>query len=399
MLSINKKWNFCWIGIIVLTLWTFQEPYGNGISTCPLPENVEQIRQDYINLSNLLIWDWKIERVHVGCSGSIQTFYILPKFSSENITFVVLVNPDHDLRHNGENVADFLINRNQVVENSISKLKSNEVFKEIDSKFVNKRIAFSYGGEIFAVTAYNESEYYVSTFEISTQRNDLFDFRLIHNVKLESLPLIDEMHKHAENFLVNSGSFCKIEHCFEDLCGNTSVYTGISDADRITPKYYTARIDLEGPSCPPHIKVGLQSDWKLQYVTPINERWVRTELPPALDSPLKQVLKGILSSDVKCNAGLELMIKSSDGSPACVKPKTGLKLKERGWEFPSENIKKESNSLTSCNTIFDDWKETIQQFEESGRQAIELMPKFEKHYKKYVEEGCDLSRIHNYEYN
>ncbi len=369
---------------------------------CPIPENVDQIRQDYINLSNLLIWDWKIERVHVGCSGSIQTFYILPKFSSENTTFVVLVNPDHDLRDIGETVADFLINRNQVVENSISKLKSNEVFKEIDSKLVNKRIAFLYGTDIFGVTAYNESEYYVSTFTINTQRNDLFDFRLIHNVKLESLPLIDEMHKHAENFLVNSSSFCKIEHCFEDLCGNTSVYTGKrfdSSGKNPTPVYYTARIDLEGQSCPPHIKVGLKSDWKLRYVLPINEKWADTELPPALDSPLKQVLKGILSSDVKCNAGLELMIKSSDGSPACVKPKTALKLKERGWQFPSKDIKKESNLLTSCDNIFDDWKEAVQQFEESERQFVEFMPKFEKHYKKYVEEGCDLSRIHNYEYN
>lgn len=50
-------------------------------------------------------------------------------------------------------------------------------------------------------------------------------------------------------------------------------------------------------------------------------------LPP----PLKQFKTGISTNDVKCNQGFILIIKSSDGSPACVTSSTGQKLQERGW--------------------------------------------------------------------
>jgi len=47
---------------------------------------------------------------------------------------------------------------------------------------------------------------------------------------------------------------------------------------------------------------------------------------------LKQQLeKGLLPENITCKEGLELIFKSTDGSPACVKPKTAEKLIERGW--------------------------------------------------------------------
>ena len=48
-------------------------------------------------------------------------------------------------------------------------------------------------------------------------------------------------------------------------------------------------------------------------------------------SPKMQIFCGTLLENVKCNDGLELIFKSTDGSPACVKPKTAEKLIERGW--------------------------------------------------------------------
>ena len=48
-------------------------------------------------------------------------------------------------------------------------------------------------------------------------------------------------------------------------------------------------------------------------------------------SPLKQTKQGVLPHNVTCKDGLELLIKSSSGSPACVTPKTALKLIEIGW--------------------------------------------------------------------
>lgn len=47
--------------------------------------------------------------------------------------------------------------------------------------------------------------------------------------------------------------------------------------------------------------------------------------------PLKQINNDISSKGVLCNDGLELILKSTDNSPACVKPVTAEKLIARGW--------------------------------------------------------------------
>ena len=48
-------------------------------------------------------------------------------------------------------------------------------------------------------------------------------------------------------------------------------------------------------------------------------------------SPLKQSKSGISPDMVDCKPMLVLIIKNSDGSPACVKPETKTQLFERGW--------------------------------------------------------------------
>lgn len=48
-------------------------------------------------------------------------------------------------------------------------------------------------------------------------------------------------------------------------------------------------------------------------------------------TPLKQLQHGIASKDVTCWQGLQLILKSEDGSPACVKPQTAQILVERDW--------------------------------------------------------------------
>jgi glucose/arabinose dehydrogenase len=48
-------------------------------------------------------------------------------------------------------------------------------------------------------------------------------------------------------------------------------------------------------------------------------------------APLKQFKEGILANDVMCKSGLELLIKETNGMPACVKPSTASKLVERNW--------------------------------------------------------------------
>ncbi len=48
-------------------------------------------------------------------------------------------------------------------------------------------------------------------------------------------------------------------------------------------------------------------------------------------SPKKQHEQGLLTYEVRCNDGLVLMEKKSDGSPACIKSQTAQKLYQRGW--------------------------------------------------------------------
>ncbi len=51
-------------------------------------------------------------------------------------------------------------------------------------------------------------------------------------------------------------------------------------------------------------------------------------------SPVEQMKIGFLARDIICKEGLELIFKSTDNSPACVKPATAEKLIERGWASP-----------------------------------------------------------------
>lgn len=55
---------------------------------------------------------------------------------------------------------------------------------------------------------------------------------------------------------------------------------------------------------------------------------------PSLQSPLRQVMLGVPLQSILCNEGLELILKSIDGSPACVKPETKEILIEKGWAKP-----------------------------------------------------------------
>jgi hypothetical protein len=52
---------------------------------------------------------------------------------------------------------------------------------------------------------------------------------------------------------------------------------------------------------------------------------------PVIPSPLAQFKSGIPAQNVKCEQGLQRVIKAEDNSPACVTPDTATKLMARGW--------------------------------------------------------------------
>lgn len=59
-----------------------------------------------------------------------------------------------------------------------------------------------------------------------------------------------------------------------------------------------------------------------------------SDIQTKIDTPLKQFDSGILAKNVKCNSDFQLILKSKDGSPECVKPSTYNILIERGWAKP-----------------------------------------------------------------
>ena len=55
-------------------------------------------------------------------------------------------------------------------------------------------------------------------------------------------------------------------------------------------------------------------------------------------SPIQQFKSGVAADDVKCGLGLQLVIKTKDGSPACARPQTAQKLVERKWGWAMQPI-------------------------------------------------------------
>lgn len=60
-----------------------------------------------------------------------------------------------------------------------------------------------------------------------------------------------------------------------------------------------------------------------------------------IDTPRSQVENGVAASDVECKADLELVLKATNGMPACVSPSTAMKLIERGWAMSMDTMTEE----------------------------------------------------------
>ena len=72
-------------------------------------------------------------------------------------------------------------------------------------------------------------------------------------------------------------------------------------------------------------------------------------------APLKQISDGVDPANVTCTEGLEIVLKKSNGNPACLKPSSVAKLIERGWaihilpDFKDENNNSEIFEVGSYN--------------------------------------------------
>jgi hypothetical protein len=67
--------------------------------------------------------------------------------------------------------------------------------------------------------------------------------------------------------------------------------------------------------------------------------------------PLMQIAQGIAPSDVKCREGLQLVLKSTNNMPACVKPTSAQRLMELGWAKPTETMSIGTNPTQTIHKI------------------------------------------------
>lgn len=84
--------------------------------------------------------------------------------------------------------------------------------------------------------------------------------------------------------------------------------------------------------------------------------------------PLKQIQKGTDPSAVTCTEGLELVMKFSNGNPACIKPTSVEKLIERGWAIhvlPNYQKSENNNSEIFTTGEFDVQTQDVRYFENS----------------------------------
>jgi hypothetical protein len=72
-------------------------------------------------------------------------------------------------------------------------------------------------------------------------------------------------------------------------------------------------------------------------------------------SPVKQLAVGIQYNDVQCRDGFDLVVKTTNGHPFCVKPESVEKLIERGWATArktSELVNPEKYMITKNDKVF-----------------------------------------------
>ncbi len=117
-------------------------------------------------------------------------------------------------------------------------------------------------------------------------------------------------------------------------------------AGKVSLVYYFSAKDVLGnsyrsswnESSPP---IDIKNEQTLAELNELLGKSSRTNEPSQIvinydDPPLKQFRAGIPNEEIKCKEGFELVIKTSSGSPSCVKPQSLQKLLERGWAISAQ---------------------------------------------------------------
>lgn len=100
-----------------------------------------------------------------------------------------------------------------------------------------------------------------------------------------------------------------------------------------------------------------------------------SEIPTTITSsiayfppPLKQIRDGQNPANVTCTEGLEIVLKQSNGFPACIKPSSVAKLIQRGWAIHilPDYVSNNNNSEIFKTGKFETTSESVNYFESSN---------------------------------
>lgn len=135
------------------------------------------------------------------------------------------------------------------------------------------------------------------------------------------------MLKHQDNDSYTLGPFDVIYflHQPNNIVTKTLVMTVNSHSEIIGSVEYVPFIVPPSYPIPAINHLPISENYTL---TPDEMEKLKIILPPY---PLQQAKSGISANDVECYSSFELIFKSEDKSPACVRYNTGVYLTERGW--------------------------------------------------------------------
>lgn len=85
------------------------------------------------------------------------------------------------------------------------------------------------------------------------------------------------------------------------------------------------------PQTPPDSQKSTTQENQKPSATMNEDKMANSEHAKKLESPRAQLIHGVSAQDVQCREGFQLVIKTSDSSPACIKPTSVSKLMGWGW--------------------------------------------------------------------
>ncbi len=144
----------------------------------------------------------------------------------------------------------------------------------------------------------------------------------LHDVIISyfDFPLVSNLHLPSEIISLNSG-----EH--KTIFGSIHAPSELLDV----PILVTSVVSTKDKDD----RIGVQDFQQIINLANMSS-YERTSSTMYLDSPLKQFKLGISANNVTCKTEFQLVLKSEDNSPACVKPDTVNILIEHGWAKASQ---------------------------------------------------------------